>query len=249
MDGPILPIVLDQAKDVSKSLNTAVGGTLSDIWHGIVGDRVAHWRIKNAAAQNALLTEELKKRGVSLRADSLPESYAYRWFEKASEEDEPELQALFARLLANAAEGNQAALGRQNIDLIARMTPEAARLLQAIDRVIQLASEDDLDGIFSVGFDAGEIAEIQASAGEASGSIGLDVLKSIGVLEHAFSIEFGEEPLGLMPFGSVEALNRDLGPCLNLMMGNASRTEITSMGMRLLDALFPRKEPTSQRRR
>lgn len=35
---------------VAKDVLAPVGGTLSDVWQGLLGDKVAAWRLKNAMA-------------------------------------------------------------------------------------------------------------------------------------------------------------------------------------------------------
>ena len=128
----LLPIVTDAAGKTGAPLGEAIGGTLSDVWMGVIGDRVANWRLKNIMAQHAPLKAIEQERGVTLNLEQIPERFAYSWFDKASQEDEPEIQALFAKLLANAAEGNDEALKRRNIELISKMSPSDARLLQYI---------------------------------------------------------------------------------------------------------------------
>ena len=124
----LFPIVTDTAKPIS----SAVGGTLADVWQGLIGDRVTAWRIRNAAGVNEKLGKELAKTGQSLNLDTIPEGVAFAWFQKATETDEPEIQELFAKLLANAASGNVEALKKRNIDLVSRLTPDDGRLLSAL---------------------------------------------------------------------------------------------------------------------
>lgn len=126
--GELFPIVTEVAKPVQN----AVGQTLSEGWQGLVGDRVTAWRIKNAAKVNEKLGKELAKSGLALNLDKIPEGVAFAWFEKATQSDDPEIQELFAKLLANAASGNAEALKKRNIDLIAGLTPEDARLLAVV---------------------------------------------------------------------------------------------------------------------
>jgi len=141
MEGSIVPIVAKKADELSKPFSGAVAGTLAEFWNGIVGDKVVAWRLKNAAKVSEKLEKEVAERGLTLKTAALPESYAYRWFEKSSEEDEPELQALFAKLLANAASANEEALKRQNIDLVSRMSPDAAQLLVQVAEKYHAARE------------------------------------------------------------------------------------------------------------
>jgi len=133
----LFPIVAKDASETGKPLREAVGTSLADVWQGLWGDKLASWRLKNAAKLNDALGKELAERGLALNLDKIPERFAYSWFEKASQEDEPEIQALFAKLLANAAEGNDEALKRRNIELISKMSPSDAKLLEYIAQVYE----------------------------------------------------------------------------------------------------------------
>jgi hypothetical protein len=128
----LFPIVAKGASETGKPLREAVGTSLADVWQGLWGDRLAAWRLRNAAKLNDALGKELAERGLALNLDKIPERFAYSWFDKASQEDEPEIQALFAKLLANAAEGNDDALMRRNIEAVSRLTPNDAKLLDVI---------------------------------------------------------------------------------------------------------------------
>lgn len=75
----LFPIVTDSVKPVG----SAVGGTLAEVWQGILGDRVTAWRIKNAASINEKLGQHLAKTGQTLNLDKLPASVAYSWFQRA----------------------------------------------------------------------------------------------------------------------------------------------------------------------
>ena len=65
-------------------------------------------------------------------AEGIPERYAFAWFEEATKQDEPELQVLFARLLARAAAGEGQADDRRLIDLLKQMTPADAAVFQRV---------------------------------------------------------------------------------------------------------------------
>lgn len=119
--------LLDSA--IPSTVKHAVGNTLADVWQAIIGDRIASWRIANASKINDILVRRLAKNGARLDASKIPERYAFAWFEEASKQDEPEIQELFAKLLENAASGNDDALQRRNVELIGKFTPEDAAFL------------------------------------------------------------------------------------------------------------------------
>lgn len=110
----------------------AVTGSLSDAWQAILGDRIAAWRLANAAKTQIKVQEKFDKLGLKPNTDRIPERYAITWFEEASKQDEEEIQDLFARLLANAAAGKEDALDRRNIEIVTKLTPNDAALFQEL---------------------------------------------------------------------------------------------------------------------
>ncbi|MCW2412924.1 MULTISPECIES: hypothetical protein [unclassified Sphingobium] len=111
--------------DVSKPFT----GTLSDAWAWVLGDRVAAWRLRNAAKIQVKVNEELAALGLKTVPTNIPERYAFAWFEEATKQDEDDIQILFARLLARAATGDENALDRRLLDIVSRMVPADAQVL------------------------------------------------------------------------------------------------------------------------
>jgi hypothetical protein len=66
--------------------------------------------------------------GVKIDRNKISDRYAFAWFEEATKQDEAEIQDLFADLLIQAANGNEFATDRKNIDLIGKMSPTDARI-------------------------------------------------------------------------------------------------------------------------
>ncbi len=132
--GDLIPIALEGARATGGPLGDAIGSTLSNVWQGLLGDRVAAWRIKNAMAYNKPINRLAKERGLEINLEKIPESFAFSWFDKATQEDNPELRELFAQLLANAAEGNDEALKRRNVELLSKLAPADAHLLNIFAR-------------------------------------------------------------------------------------------------------------------
>lgn len=120
--GEIIKLAREAAKPVAYSL--------SDAWQGVVGDRVAAWRLKNAAKIQIKVREELDRLGVSLNLAHIPERYAFSWFEEATKQDEPEIQELFARLLAKAAAGDAGSADRRLLEIVSKLTPDDAKMSQ-----------------------------------------------------------------------------------------------------------------------
>lgn len=138
MGNQLFPIVkaadeaITQVGNATTPLSTAIGSTLADVWQGIVGDRVAAWRVRNAAGIHEQLTTYVVEKNLSLDFSRIPEGFAFTWFEQATTHEEPEVQQLFATILANAALGNDEALQRRNLEIIGRFSVYEAKLIQTI---------------------------------------------------------------------------------------------------------------------
>lgn len=104
-----------------------IGATLSDTWAALIGDKVAAWRLKNAAALQRAVHAEVAALGLKVDRAQIPERYAITWFEEATKQDEPEIQQLFARLLARAATGDEDAADRRQLEILTRFTPMDAK--------------------------------------------------------------------------------------------------------------------------
>ncbi|MEM1051153.1 MAG: Abi-alpha family protein [Pseudomonadota bacterium] len=109
-----------------------IRGTLTEAWQALLGDKIAAWRLSNAAKTQLKVAEQFKKLGLKPNMDRIPERFAVTWFEEASKQDEDEIQELFAKLLARAAEGNADALDRRNLEIVSKLTPIDAALFQEL---------------------------------------------------------------------------------------------------------------------
>lgn len=109
-----------------------VGNTLSDAWQMVLGDRVAAWRLTNAAKIQLKVNEHIKELGLTLNTAKIPERYAFAWFDEATKQDEDEIQTLFAKLLAKASVGDDNALDRRHIGVLAQFTPVDAKAFQIL---------------------------------------------------------------------------------------------------------------------
>jgi hypothetical protein len=127
-----LPLnVNDIIKPVQDAL-TPVGNTLSDTWQFVLGDRIAAWRLTNAAKIQLKVNEQVKALGLTLNAAKIPERYAFAWFDEATKQDEDEIQTLFAKLLAKASTGDEDALDRRLIGILGQLTPYDAKAFKAL---------------------------------------------------------------------------------------------------------------------
>ncbi|MFT3976209.1 MAG: hypothetical protein QM688_03715 [Sphingomonas bacterium] len=124
-----MPIDVSDIVTVSAELTKPLGGTLNDAWQALIGDRVAAWRLKNAMDLQLKIHEELKARGLAVTA-RIPDRFAVAWFEEATKQDEPEIQQLFARLLAGAASGDVDAGDRRHLEIVSRFVPLDAEVMR-----------------------------------------------------------------------------------------------------------------------
>lgn len=120
--------IIKAAATVGK--NSAVSHSLSDGWNALLGDRIANFRLLQAAKIQEKTIAEFKRLGLKPNMDKIPERFAITWFEEATKQDEPEIQELFARLIAKAAAGDEDALDLRNIEIISKLTPHDAIVFQ-----------------------------------------------------------------------------------------------------------------------
>ena len=124
---------LGKAIDLVRDMMAPVGATLSDSWAALVGDKVAYWRARNALRYRPLLTAEADRLGLRINASKIPDKFAFSWFEEATKQDEPEIQILFARLLARAGDDTSGVTpDRRLIDILSRLTPGDAALFERL---------------------------------------------------------------------------------------------------------------------
>jgi hypothetical protein len=170
----------------AKELAQPVAATLSDTWAAVIGDRVAAWRLKNAAALQLKVNEEVGKLGLQFDRSKIPERYAFSWFEEATKQDEPEIQELFARLLARAAAGDEDALDRRHLELLSRFTPMEAKLLHRMPDLELKAPA------YSVPFGIALYRALKADEGEERTTMAFEHLTTLGIFERYYSLKHGE---------------------------------------------------------
>ncbi len=191
---PIVKPITDVAEPLTNSL--------SDAWSAVLGDKIAAWRLRNAAATQVKLHEELKRLGVSLDNAKIPERYAFAWFEEATKQDEPEIQELFARLLAKASAGDEDASDRRNLEVLSRMMPLDARVMAWLFDRHELA--DHAPGV-------GEILIMRSISDELEdGAVrSLENLFLLGVIERRYTIDGGKSRImptrSLVPEGRISS--------------------------------------------
>lgn len=186
-------MVLNPGNIVTHALDAAkpTTDTLSDAWQLLIGDRVAAWRLRNAAKIQIKVHEELKRLGLSLNLGHIPERYAFSWFEEATKQDEPEIQTIFARLLSKASGGDKCASDRRFLEIVSRFTPDDAQ-------IFYFFFDEDLDAK-KISHVDGTIADIDVSEYDLFKAIrhthgvdrwrSVEHLLSLGVLERRVSVD------------------------------------------------------------
>ena len=241
--GELIPIVTTAGKDAAKPLSEAIGTTLSDVWQAVVGDRVAAWRLKNAAAYHEPLKRELAEHGVMLNLDKIPERFAFTWFDKATQSDEPEIQELFAKLLANAARGNEDALRKRNIELVSGLTPSDAKLLEIINKRFRDYAKRVWAGhrhMFTMTMDSKFYQGLIDDGLEDVSSV--DALVAVGVLRFLTYTSVDQGAIAAL-FELPREINRNdlvINPsAMERMLTTTQALNLTRVGVSLLDALYP----------
>lgn len=175
----LTPIV-KPLNDLAEPLTTS----LSEAWSAVLGDRIAAWRLRNAAKLQVKVNDELDRMGLSLNNAKIPERYAFAWFDEATKQDEPEIQELFARLLAKAAAGDEDAADRRNLEVLSRMTPMDARVMAWLFDKHEIA--DHIHGV-------GELLIMRTIVNEMdSGAVrSMEHLILIGIIERSYAIGGG----------------------------------------------------------
>jgi hypothetical protein len=233
--GELFPIISDAAEPLGK----AVGGTLADTWQAIIGDRVTAWRIRNAVGVDKKLRASLAETGVKLNVEKLPEGFAFRWFERATETDEPEIQELFAKLLANAASGSEDALRKRNVELVSNLTPEDARLLSYVaERYAEFkVTKSALHSSFAMDYDWSFMRHYKAAGFDSE--LPIDALLSLGILrlDRDFRTDGSDIGRAISAALSGQFRGDDIG--LSHMLEQEEKLVLTEVGKSLLNALFP----------
>ncbi|RYD94262.1 MAG: hypothetical protein EOP61_21985 [Sphingomonadales bacterium] len=180
--GPEFGMALQITNIVESARQTLapVGNTLSDTWAALIGDRVAAWRVKNAAAIQMAVDGEVKALGLKIDRAKIPERYAMTWFEEATKQDEPEIHQLFARLLARAAAGDEDAADRRHLEVLTHFTPKDAQ-------VFHWYFAREAEGRQTFLAEHGVWADVRNELGNDSW-MSIEHLLALGVLERRFDV-------------------------------------------------------------
>ncbi|KPA21518.1 hypothetical protein shim_22250 [Shimia sp. SK013] len=142
---PVLPsqAVVEIVKAASGGAGDGIRSTVTDVWGGLIGDRVKLWRQRNLVNSLEKTWRILNSNGISTaNLQALPDGELYRVFEGASKCDEPNLQSMWGGLLANALRGNTSEETSQRVSsTLSTMSGFDARLLKLIVDVDEKLSD------------------------------------------------------------------------------------------------------------
>jgi hypothetical protein len=213
-------------------LVTGAGLALSDTWQAVLGDRIAAWRLANAAKLQQKVAAELKAAGVTLNHAKVPDRYAFAWFEEATKHDEDELQSLFAKLLAQAAAGNADASDRRHLAALTLLTPPDAALFKSV----YASARWHMFVLTSRWEQTWGIWQLETAAKEVAGDGGqkaLEHLINVGLLSPSYELDTGSIS-GAISY----ALRHERTPDLSRLKIKEQVTS-TALGVSLYLALYP----------
>ena len=98
--------IADAVRQVGIPLSSGLAKAISDLYGGIVGDRLGEWRLKQAVKFAEATVKELRSRGLNTDVlRELPNGRIYEIVDGATKQDDVDLQQMWARLLSSYAAG------------------------------------------------------------------------------------------------------------------------------------------------
>jgi len=173
---------VDIVRAGKEAVPSAVRHTLTDAWNIVLGNRVAQWQLENIVKTQAKSKKLFDELGLKPNLDKIPPRYGYAWFEEAAKHDEPDLQDLFATLLAKAASGDEDALDTRLLEIVTKFTPAEAKLFHYLADAVE-----GIENLKSGSLNHGEFAgfPLQSLKSEIVDKFGDAYLKA---LEHLISV-------------------------------------------------------------
>ena len=155
------PDIGRQAKDIAEAADTSVDavkklasfldGTFGNAITnsiGILGDKLAYYRLTKAIELQEAVEQKLKERGVEKRY--VPVAFGLPIVEKATVEEEPVLQEKWANLLTNARDATYDKPIRRNFtSMLADMEPVDTQLFDFVVREYLAIAENGEKSLFS----------------------------------------------------------------------------------------------------
>jgi len=130
----------EAASEILKgSLGRAVdgfSGTISTVWGGLIGDRLGEWRTRNLISSLQKTHQLMKEKGIDTKnCRPLPNGELYTIFEGASKQDNPDLQKIWASLLANSLNPKGKQFRKEYARIIGELEPLDARFFTFVVKV------------------------------------------------------------------------------------------------------------------
>lgn len=147
-----------QAKDIAEAANVSVdavaklGGFVDNVFGnaiknglGLIGDKLAYYRLERAIELQHKVERRLKEKGINARK-YVPVSFGLPVLEKASIEEDDGLQQLWANLLANSMDPKyEGKISRNFISILSDIEPIDARILDTVIREYLAMPQDTKD--------------------------------------------------------------------------------------------------------
>lgn len=132
ISGPGSEVALELAKGGRGALRRAFGGALTEFGN-MLSDQMRYWRLTNILRIREKVDRLANEHQVpDALFQALPFGDAMRTLEAASQEDEPDVQELWAGLIVRAASSDRPAINKLHIELLRSITPVDASLLEVL---------------------------------------------------------------------------------------------------------------------
>ena len=148
ISGPGAEALKEVASGGRGALRRAFGSALTEFGE-MLSDQVKLWRFKNLLRIREKVDRLASERSVpDALLSALPFGDAMRTLEAASQEDEDDVQELWARLIVRAATSDKPSINKLHIELLRSLTPADTALLELLhpglaDRVFRSTEEID----------------------------------------------------------------------------------------------------------
>jgi hypothetical protein len=176
---------IDAAEKVGGFLNKVVGGTLVELG-GTLQDWAKFYRYTNLLKIRDRVEEIHATRRLEGKAIPIPPRYAIPLIQRASEEDDPTIQDLWAALIANATDpGKQLDLNKVLLDVLASIEPLDVAILRFLKSQGLLMFQNVPGG----GVNVAGLAQ-QLAASEQNIRLSLQNLNRLGLVGDEFSAAY-----------------------------------------------------------
>lgn len=132
ISGPGSEVAAEFAKGARGALRRAFGDAITE-FSNMLSDQMRYWRFTNLLRIREKVDRLASEHNVpDALFQALPFGDAMRTLEAASQEDEPDVQELWAGLIVRAASSSRPAISKIHIELLRSITPIDASLLELL---------------------------------------------------------------------------------------------------------------------